>query len=73
MNKNNFIKLKHIYIGSANYNKHKNIYWLIIMVSYNDSSLQGLWQPLKSNIWYFVTFKLLIYFFAEHNTNNTIL
>ena len=26
MNKNNFIKLKHIYIGSANYNKHARIY-----------------------------------------------
>ena len=23
MNKSNFIKLKHIYVGSANYNKHK--------------------------------------------------
>ena len=47
MNKNNFIKLKHIYISSANYNKHKNLYWLIIFVSYNDSSLQGLWHPLN--------------------------
>ena len=46
MNKNNFIKLKHINIGSANYNKHKNIYLLIIFVKYNDSSLQGLWHPL---------------------------
>jgi hypothetical protein len=26
MDKNNFMKLKHIQIGSANYNKHKNIY-----------------------------------------------
>jgi hypothetical protein len=26
MDKNDFIKLKHIYIGSANYNKHTKIY-----------------------------------------------
>jgi hypothetical protein len=56
INKNNFIKLKHIYIGSANYNKHKKIYWLIMFVSYNDSSLLGLWHPLNTRKLIFATF-----------------
>jgi hypothetical protein len=47
MNKNNFIKLKHIYIGSANYDKHEKIYRFIISVSYIDSILPSLWYPLK--------------------------
>ena len=48
IDKNDFIKLKHIYSGSANYDKHETIYRLIIFVSYIDSSLPTLWYPLKS-------------------------
>jgi hypothetical protein len=50
MDKNNFMKLKHILIGSANYTKHEKVYWLTILLSYIDSRMPGLCHLLKADV-----------------------